>query len=486
MRDTNRIIFKINHFFNALGAIGIMLFFTGDISFMTMLVIAGITAICEGTLCYKYLKNPANPNFKYWCTWLNILLYTGIMFTYKSDYAFILGMIICIIYILYFDLKLMCTIIGNVILVEIIAVIYMNVKGYTFAGYKVIPLELLAQVVFMVFFAIVAIVTTMKSNEFNDKKIANINKQKEENEELLYQVLESAKAVKENAKQGNVYMRELDDLSDNVAHIYEELAVGNTANASRVEEQALMTSKIEIMIGQVIEDTDSALTRTKHSLDAMEKGTSVMNELREKSDILKKYNKDVLEAINIFVEKARNVKKITEGITDISDQTNLLSLNASIESARAGETGKGFAIVAEEIRKLADETGILTDSIDIIVKELEKTAIDAQIVVDKVVSAIDDENITIENAINEFDNIKYDISHLGDDVKNIRTSTDRVEKYNNNIISHVEQLSASTEEASACSQEALSINEENRRKTHLTRKVMRELLGVAEKLSEHE
>jgi methyl-accepting chemotaxis protein len=301
---------------------------------------------------------------------------------------------------------------------------------------------------------------------------------------LLYQVLETAKSVKENAKQGNVYMRELDELSDNVAHIYEELAVGNADNASRVEEQAVMTSKIEKMINQVVQDTDSAMKRTEVSLDAIEKGTSVMNELRDKSDILRIYNKDVLEAINVFVQKARNVKKITDGITDISEQTNLLSLNASIESARAGETGKGFAIVAEEIRNLADETGTLTDSIDLIVKELEKTAINAQIVVDKVVMAIDDENVTIDNAIKEFDNIRYDISYLGEDVKNIRVSTDRVEKYNNNIISHVEQLSASTEEASAASQEALSINEENRRKTHLTRKVMRELLGVAEKLSE--
>jgi hypothetical protein len=168
VKETNRIIFKINHFFNALGAIGIMLFFTGDISLVTMICIASITVICEGTLCYKYLKNPDNPNFKYWCVWLNLLLFLGIMFTYKSDYTFILGMIICIIYILYFDLKLMCTIIGNVILVEIIAVIYMNIKGYTFAGYKVNSLELIAQVVFMVFFAIVAIVTTMKSNEFKN------------------------------------------------------------------------------------------------------------------------------------------------------------------------------------------------------------------------------------------------------------------------------------------------------------------------------
>ena len=185
-----------------------------------------------------------------------------------------------------------------------------------------------------------------------------------------------------------------------------------------------------------------------------------------------------------FIEKTNNVKSITQGINEISEQTNLLSLNASIESARAGETGKGFAVVANEIRKLADETGTLTQNIDQIVHELEVNAVNAQKVIGEVVNAINLENITIDDTINKFQMMQHEMNILDKDMKEVYSRTKEVVDYNNSIMDHVNNLSASTEEVTAYAKEALELNEKNKIKTNDTKLIMKELLSTVNELQQ--
>jgi methyl-accepting chemotaxis protein len=183
-----------------------------------------------------------------------------------------------------------------------------------------------------------------------------------------------------------------------------------------------------------------------------------------------------------FVDNARSVREITSGIADISEQTNLLSLNASIESARAGEAGRGFAVVAEEIRSLADETNRLIVNIDNIVTTLEHNAVTTQDLVGEVVKGIENENDAIDRTMNQFDRIENNMSRLDDGMDNILTSTVEVVNFNDKIKEHVEHLSAATEEVNAYTEEALSIYENNKEKTNNTKDVMGNLENVVGKL----
>jgi methyl-accepting chemotaxis protein len=169
------------------------------------------------------------------------------------------------------------------------------------------------------------------------------------------------------------------------------------------------------------------------------------------------------------------MKGITSGILEISEETNLLSLNASIESARAGEAGKGFAVVAEQIRRLADQTGSFVKDIEKIVEKLEKDAVGTSKIIGDVIESIERENETIDDTVEQFEVMEKDMKSLEINMYNIFNSTSEVINYNKGIMEHIEQLSLSTEELAAYTEDALQISKENLLKSNNTKAVMDEL-----------
>ena len=429
-----------------------------------------------------YSKYNAGNKYRYLANILLACIYYTMLIASECDTCYSLGVIMALIFVLYYDLRLMLITCCWIFLANTIVVARILSTTTMLSGKPADYGDVTVQVLGTVLSFTLLVLTSYMNKKFNEEKIGELQTSNKANEQLIEEMLLIATKVRDNANRGTSNIEELTKSSDDAIMIYKEIANGNTSNAISVEKQAEMTANITILINDMIEKTDEAKESSEISMKGLEEGRKSMVDLKDKSSNLMQFNQEVLNTIETFVDKTRNVKIITDGINDISSQTNLLSLNASIESARAGESGKGFAVVADEIRKLADETGVLTKNIGVIVQELEENAVKAQKVIQNVVSFIEEENVTIDNTMEKFNIMQDGIESMDENMKGISKSSKEVVDYNDIIRQHIEQLSAATEETSAHTEEALNINEINKEKMHKTQEIMDELLKVAEQL----
>ncbi len=195
-----------------------------------------------------------------------------------------------------------------------------------------------------------------------------------------------------------------------------------------------------------MEEIANAISDTTQAVDGVARSTENINSLSNEvgevnqmmlSDIEERLvrmqenaalAKESMEQINTVGNASNQIGQITSVITEITDQTNLLALNAAIEAARAGEAGRGFAVVADEVRKLAEKTQHATEEIRTMISKMQKDAKDA-----------------IEKTQKSGDMILAEAEKAQKDKEHIESVVERT----NNVINEINSTSAATEELSS-------------------------------------
>lgn len=446
-------------------------------------VISGVIVACTvfvmWTCCLlEYRRDKNSPKVRY--------IYASFMFLGIMEITFLLGYdifysvsyVIPLLFVVFLDIKLIIFISTYVVLINIGSTIKNLVTGYMQTGDKIEVDEIVFMLVqnsTTICFVLVLVGVAYIIKKMNEIKVSEIEEVSDNNAKLLDNVLKAAEKVKENASKGTQYMDDLNKLSEDSFNIFTEIASGNEENTERVEKQSEMSTHITELIDKVVSNTEIAKSTTETSIKELGKSKKLMGELKEQSSQIINTNNDVLKSLEAFIQSAKKVRNITEGIAEISDETNLLSLNATIESARAGEAGKGFAVVAEHIRRLAVLTGEFTGDIEKIVNALESNAQGTQSVIEEVIKSIENENETIDTTVSQFETMENDMKNLEYNMGSIYESTSEVVTYNKGIMEHIEQLSASTEELAKFTKEAMDKSKENVIKTNNTKDVIDEL-----------
>ena len=239
-----------------------------------------------------------------------------------------------------------------------------------------------------------------------------------------------------------------------------EMAQGNSDQASMVQTTTDAISRVNDIVSDATEKTETAADKAQETLNLAIDGQDAIKRQSQKIEENNKYTKAVGESIQQLAAMADEIRNIVGVINNIANQTNLLSLNASIEAARAGDAGRGFAVVAEEIRKLAEQSGSSAGKIEDLVKsingKIQETVLQMNQAKDSVISM----EASADDTKKSFDRILGSVTDLAQIVKDVNIAFEEISEQVEEVAKQAIDISAVVEEASAGMEEISASSEE--------------------------
>lgn len=271
--------------------------------------------------------------------------------------------------------------------------------------------------------------------------------------EIITNVTSTSNQLKDNVDN----LKSLTDLSSSgasqISTTMEELASTAATLAENVQTVNQNAMDMGEHIDEIFKDVESLSDNTQQMDDAKTVATEAIDTVIANTDSTVELISRVKDQIDETNEAIKQINTAVELIVDITSQTNLLSLNASIEAARAGVAGKGFAVVAEEIKKLADESARGAESIKEITQNIIKQSSESVNMVEQIKELVDTESENVNATKENFDVLNSCIQQNVATVDSIDSKTKALDELKELIIGSVTELSAISEENAASNQE---------------------------------
>lgn len=296
---------------------------------------------------------------------------------------------------------------------------------------------------------------------------ASFNSMADGIKELVETIGETSQALASSSEELSASSEESSKASEHISETIQELASSSedqmrlmASSSEGISNVTANTEKISGNAEKVAQTASSTAEASKEGLQNIEEVTAQMNSINTNVG-------NLAMSIDTLEGRIKEIGEITKAITDISSQTNLLALNAAIEAARAGEQGKGFAVVADEVRKLAEQSAQSAEQITSLIGQIQ---VDTRVTIQSMSSAKKEVDLglnIVQNAGESFGKIEVsvlDLVSLFEEVftslKELKDNTDVINVSVMEVNTMAGEAAANTENVSAATEEQVASMEE--------------------------
>lgn len=269
----------------------------------------------------------------------------------------------------------------------------------------------------------------------------------------VFGIKESAESLKNSVETTTKLAKESSIGTEKITKAMNGLADATGTITQSVMEMNENIGNMGNMIDGIVNSTEKLGESSSKMSEAGDEATKCIEEMAESSRKSSIAINDITEMISATNESIKKISEMVDLITGIATQTNLLSLNASIEAARAGDTGRGFGVVAMEIKTLAEQSGSSAERILSVVDEIMEQSEACVKKSDEVRSIIEQERSTLDLTKNKFDILEEEITVSVSEIKTVSDATVQLNDAKNQIINAVTDLSAISQETAATNAE---------------------------------